>query len=111
MPTFSANLGFLWQEHTLADAIRAAHTAGFNAVECHFPYNEPVMDVCEALESTSVSMLGLNTIRGSLNAGLAALPDKIPEARQAIDQGLFLWVSNGSTECPRYGWKNFRFIS
>ena len=43
MPTFSANLGFLWQEHTLADAIRAAHTAGFNAVECHFPYNEPTL--------------------------------------------------------------------
>ena len=39
------------------------------------------MDVCEALESTSVSMLGLNTMR-LINAGLAAPPDKIPEARQ-----------------------------
>lgn len=86
MPTFSANLGFLWQEHPLADAIRAAHTAGFDAVECHFPYNEPISDICKALESTAVSMLGLNTIRGSLNAGLAALPDKIHEARQAIEQ-------------------------
>ena len=86
MPTFSANLGFLWQEHSLANAIRAAHVAGFDAVECHFPYQEPLTDVRQALESTGFSMLGLNTIRGPLKAGLAALPDRISEARQAIDQ-------------------------
>ena len=31
---FSANLGFLWQELPLADAITAAKEAGFDAVEC-----------------------------------------------------------------------------
>lgn len=86
MPTFSANLGFLWTQHALADGIRAAHRHGFHAVECHFPYDEPITDVCQALEDTGLPMLGLNTIRGPLNAGLAALPDQIAEARVAIDQ-------------------------
>jgi hydroxypyruvate isomerase len=86
MPSFSANLGFLWPNASLADAILAAHRCGFVAVECHFPYEEPVDEVCQALEATGLPMLGLNTIRGPLNAGLAALPDQVSAARRAIDQ-------------------------
>lgn len=86
MPQFSANLGFLWTDRSLADGIRAAKAAGFHAVECHFPYEEPIEDVQKALSDTELTMLGLNTIRGPLNAGMAALPDSIAEARQAIDQ-------------------------
>ncbi|MGB1826557.1 MAG: isomerase, partial [Candidatus Puniceispirillaceae bacterium] len=33
---FSANLGFLWTDRPLADAVRAAAAAGFDAVECHW---------------------------------------------------------------------------
>ena len=86
MPSFSANLGFLWPNYPLAEAIRSAHRSGFDAVECHFPYDEPVDEVCRALDETGLPMLGLNTIRGPLNAGLAALPDRVSEARRAIDQ-------------------------
>ena len=86
MPAFSANLGFLWQDCSLADAIRRAHRSGFDAVECHFPYNESGDDVRRALEETGLPMLGLNTVRGPLNAGLAALPDQISAARRAIEQ-------------------------
>src|SRR5210317_1292321 len=86
MPTFSANLGFLWTQHALADGIRAAHRHGFHAVECHFPYDEPIDDVYQALEDTGLPMLGLNTIRGPLNAGLAALPEQVTDARRAIEQ-------------------------
>ncbi|EIM73861.1 hydroxypyruvate isomerase [Nitratireductor aquibiodomus RA22] len=34
MLRFSANLGFLWTELALPDAVRRAHAAGFDAVEC-----------------------------------------------------------------------------
>ena len=34
---FSANLGFLWTDLPLSEAVRAAHRAGFVAVECHGP--------------------------------------------------------------------------
>ena len=88
MPAFSANLGFLWTDRPLADAIRAAKAAGFDAVECHWPYDQPLTDVQAALNETGLTMLGLNTVRGPLNAGMAALPDSISEARAAIDQAL-----------------------
>ena len=86
MPQFSANLGFLWPDFSLADAIRSAKSAGFHAVECHFPYSEPIDIVQQSLAETGFKMLGLNTIRGPCNAGMAALPDSVPEARAAIDQ-------------------------
>lgn len=88
MPSFSANLGFLWTDRPLADAIRAAKLAGFDAVECHWPYDQPLADVQEALSETGFTMLGLNTVRGPLNAGMAALPDSVAEARAAIDEAL-----------------------
>jgi len=88
MPSFSANLGFLWTDRPLADAIRAAKLAGFDAVECHWPYEQPLADVQEALSETGMTMLGLNTIRGPLNAGMAALPECIAQARTAIDEAI-----------------------
>ncbi len=88
MPRFSANLGFLWTDRPLADAIRAAKKAGFDAVECHWPYAEPVDQVLTSLKDTGLPMLGLNTVRGPQNAGMAALADQVTECRAAIDQAL-----------------------
>lgn len=91
MTMFSANLGFLWQELQLPDAIRAARAAGFDAVECHYPYDVPVERVQAALAETGLTMLGLNTIRGNVAAGdngLAAIPGREEEARHAIEQAI-----------------------
>lgn len=86
---FSANLGFLWNDRPLPDAIRGAKSAGFNAVECHFPYDIPPEDVVAALEETGLQMLGINTVRGKAgDNGLAALPDRKAEARAAIDHAV-----------------------
>jgi len=91
MTKFSANLGFLWQELGLPDAIRAARKAGFDAAECHWPYDTPPEAVKGALADTGLTMLGLNTIRGDVAAGengLSALPDREADARAAIDQAI-----------------------
>ncbi|SDC22686.1 hydroxypyruvate isomerase family protein [Ruegeria marina] len=88
---FSANLGFLWTDRPLPDAIRAAHAAGFDAVECHWPYDTPTAQVAAALDETGLPMLGLNTRRGDLAAGengLAALSGRETEARAAIDEAV-----------------------
>lgn len=86
---FSANLGYLWKDLSLAAAIRAAHAAGFDAVECHWPYDAPVSDVRAALSDTGLPMLGINTRRGGPSElGLAALPDRMSEARAAIDEAI-----------------------
>jgi 2-dehydrotetronate isomerase len=89
MPRFSANLGFLWVELPLPEAIRAAHRAGFDAVECHWPYAFAVEGVAAALRETGLKMLGLNTRRGQVGEnGLSALVGRGPEARAAIDEAL-----------------------
>ncbi|MEO9825560.1 MAG: TIM barrel protein [Paracoccaceae bacterium] len=88
---FSANLGFLWKDLPLPDAIRAAKAAGFDAVECHWPYDVPEADVIAALSETGLPMLGINTVRGNVEAGdngLLALPGRAAEARAAIDQAV-----------------------
>ncbi len=96
---FSANLGFLWADLALPDAIRAAARAGFDAVECHWPYEVPAEDVKAALDETGLPMLSLNTRRGDVAAGengLAALPDREEEARAAIDEALDYAAATGT---------------
>ena len=91
MTRFSANLGFLWSDLPLPDAIRAAASAGFDAVECHWPYDVPAEDVATALAETGLPMLGLNTRRGDLDAGengVAALPNREHDARAFIDEAI-----------------------
>lgn len=85
----SANLGFLFTELPLPGAIRAAARAGFDAVECHFPYATPPGQVRAALSATGLPMLSLNTRPGDAGAfGLAALPGREPEARAAIAEAV-----------------------
>lgn len=88
---FSANLGFLWKELDLPDAIRAAKRAGFDAVECHWPYDTPTNAVNETLAETGLTMLGLNTSRGDVAGGengLTALSGREVDAQAAIDQAI-----------------------
>lgn len=96
---FSANLGFLWTELSLPDAIHAAKAAGFAAVECHWPYDTPAEEVKAALDATGLPMLGLNTRRGDVAGGengLSALPGREQEARAAIEEALAYAVVVGA---------------
>lgn len=88
---FSANLGFLWNDRSLPDAVHAAKAAGFDAVECHWPYDTSPEELRAALEETGLPMLGLNTSRGDVGAGengLAALCGREKDACAAIDQAV-----------------------
>ena len=91
MVTFSANLGFLWADLPLPAAIRAAKAAGFDAVECHWPYATPPTEITAALKDTGLEMLGLNTPKSAGGIGLfglSALPGHEALARAVIDQSL-----------------------
>ena len=99
MTQFSANLGFLWADCSLPEAIHAAKKAGFDAVECHFPYAVDTQDVIASLQDTSLSMLGLNTERGNTaqgENGLAAVPGREADARLLIDQAIDYAASIGA---------------
>jgi hydroxypyruvate isomerase len=87
----SANLGFLWADRSLPDAIRAAKVAGFDAVECHWPHGFEIKDISVALLETGLPMLGLNTSRGDTSKGengLSALVEREADARVAIDEAM-----------------------
>jgi 2-dehydrotetronate isomerase len=87
----SANLGFLFTELALPDAIRKAKSLGFSAVECHFPFGSDAESVRAALEETGLPMLSLNTSPGNAgdgDFGLAAIPGRKREARIAIDEAI-----------------------
>ncbi|MFD0915226.1 hydroxypyruvate isomerase family protein [Pseudahrensia aquimaris] len=91
MIQFSANLGFLWTDRSLPEAIACAKRAGFAAVECHWPYDTPSEEVAQALRETGLPMLGLNTLRGDVEAGdngVAALPGREADARRFIEQAV-----------------------
>lgn len=88
---FSANLGFLFTDRPMVDRIHAAAQAGFDAVECHFPFDTNATNLRDALEATGLSMLGLNTVPGDVangDFGLCALVGREVEARAAIDQAV-----------------------
>ncbi|WP_306028012.1 hydroxypyruvate isomerase family protein [Stappia sp. MMSF_3263] len=87
----SANLGFLWTELPLPDAVRAAARAGFDAVELHWPYSVPAPELRAAVEETGLPVLGLNMSRGDPDKGefgLAALPGREADALAAFEQAL-----------------------
>lgn len=97
--SFSANLGLLFTDLALPDGIRAAHRAGFAAVECHWPYHISASETAQALQETGLPMLCLNTRPGDRAAGefgLAALPGRVAEARAAIDEALDYAVATGT---------------
>ncbi|MBD3763547.1 MAG: TIM barrel protein [Rhodobacterales bacterium] len=88
---FSANLGFLFTDLPLPAAVRAAAAAGFDAVECHYPYAWPAADLRAVLDDTGLPLISLNTPPGDLAAsefGLAALPGGGARARAAVAQAL-----------------------
>lgn len=91
MARFSANLGYLWTDLSLPAAIIAAGKAGFDAVECHFPYDYEPEQVNAALQQCGLAMLGLNTRPGTQENdafGLCAVVDRERDARVLIDEAI-----------------------
>ncbi|MFZ9131644.1 MAG: hydroxypyruvate isomerase family protein [Gemmobacter sp.] len=88
---FSANLGFLYLDLPLIERIGQAARDGFDAVECHFPYDVPAAEMRAALRDAAIPMIAINTPPGDPargDFGLAALPGRAAEARGAILRAL-----------------------
>lgn len=88
---FSANVGFLWEHLPLPDRILAAANAGFDAVECHFPYEHESTEISAVLKNCGLPMVGINTLLGPPDEalfGVCALPGRETLAHQYIDQAI-----------------------
>ncbi|PID60561.1 MAG: isomerase [Gammaproteobacteria bacterium] len=88
---FSANIGFLWDDLPLTERVRRAAANGFDAVECHFPYDTDPAELAAVLAECNLPLLSLNTALGANGQddfGVTARPDRRDEARRLIDAAL-----------------------
>ena len=93
MYKFSANLGLLWTEMSQIDAIYKAKDKGFDAVEFQFPYQYDSQEIKKALDDVNLPVMGINTIKGNIEKGdngLLAVPSRVSEARDALQQAFEL---------------------
>jgi hydroxypyruvate isomerase len=95
---FSANISMLFCERPFTDRIHAAASIGFDAVECHFPYEHDAADIRVRLQDAGVVMNGLNTPPGQTGEfGLAALPGREDDFARALDAAV-AWGAQAGVE-------------
>jgi len=84
MLRFSANLGFLWTDLALTDAIKVAASNGFDAVECHWPFDVSSKSVDKTLKGLGLPMVSLNTRPGREAQARSYIKEAITYA-EAVD--------------------------
>jgi hydroxypyruvate isomerase len=91
MPRFAANISTMFTDRPFAERIDAAATAGFNAVECQFPYEVAAGELAQHLTDAGIELILLNTPPGDFAAGergLAGLPGREAEFKAALERAL-----------------------
>src|SRR3954464_10442884 len=91
MPDFPANIALLFPDPPFLDRIDAAKAAGFDKVECHFPYEFPLPVLKERLERAGVALTGLNTQPGDRAKGewgFAGVPGREDQFRSDFAQAV-----------------------
>ncbi len=91
MPTFAANLSFMFNEWDFLDRFEAAAEARFTAVEYLFPYEHSPDAIAALLDKTGLTQALFNLYPGDWAAGergLAALPDRFDDVKAAVQKAL-----------------------
>lgn len=91
MLRFAANLSLLFTEWPLLERFRAASQHGFAAVEIQFPYQLPAEQIQSALLENDLQLVLFNVDADNLlqgGEGLAAVPEKCRQFRDAVSQTL-----------------------
>jgi len=88
MPTFSANLSFLFGEHPFLERFGAARRAGFKHVEYMFPYDFEPAELRARLDEHGLEQVLFNLPAGDWAAGdrgIAADPERVQEFRAGVE--------------------------
>ncbi|WP_338758766.1 hydroxypyruvate isomerase [Massilia sp. METH4] len=91
MPKFAANLTLLFTELPFLDRFAAARAAGFDAVECQFPYDHDATEIRRRLDDNGLRMVLHNLPAGNWAAGdrgLACDPRRHREFRDSVSRAL-----------------------
>ncbi len=108
MPKFAANLSMLFTEVPFAQRFERAAKAGFDAVECQFPYELPATEVKALLEANGLTMVLHNLPAGDWaggDRGIAGDPARVEEFRagvaKAIEYATLLGVKKINCLCGK----------
>lgn len=91
MPRYSANISILFTELPFLARFAAARAAGFEAVECWFPYEHAPEELRAILDGEGLTLVGINTAPGDVSKGewgVTALPGREAEFDRQIAQAL-----------------------
>ena len=91
MPSFSANLNFLFNEVPFMERFSAAAKAGFKNVEFMFPYDYDQNEVKKQLQENNLKLVLINLPAGNWNEGdrgIAADPARKDEFKQGVASGI-----------------------
>src|SRR5271170_1224172 len=91
MPSFSANLSFLFTELPFLDRLPAAARAGFKGVEYVSPYEHGARDIARRLADHGLTQALFNLPAGDWEAGergIAILPGREAEFRDGVSRAL-----------------------
>ena len=91
MPRFAANLSMLFAELPFMERFAAARAAGFEAVECQFPYAHGIDELAQALHANGLRQVLLNLPAGNWEAGergIACHPQRVAEFREGVEQAM-----------------------
>jgi len=101
MPRFSANISMLFTEHAFLDRFAAARDAGFEAVECQFPYDWPLEAVVRAREASGLPLVLHNLPAGDWargERGIACHPDRVAEFESGVQRAIEYALA---LDCPQ----------
>ncbi len=88
---FTANISLLFTEVPLIERFKAAKQQGFNAVEIQFPYLLDANELQAILDELQLKLVLFNVAADDLlqhGEGLACVPEKRAQFRQAVAQAL-----------------------
>ena len=91
MPKFAANLSMLFTEVPFAERFGRAKHAGFDAVECQFPYELPAAEVKALLHANGQTMVLHNLPAGDWaggDRGVACDPARAQEFRAGVAKAI-----------------------
>lgn len=91
MLRFAANLSLLFTELPLLERFRVARQQGFAAVEIQFPYQLSIQQIQTELNENDLQLVLFNVDADTLlqgGEGLAAVPEKRSQFREAVAQTL-----------------------